>query len=289
MKLSERALKDQLYDIVENEYKLSEGTDPLPRVLEMMPHIGSPDSELRDDMIYMTLAQWIAVQDLLDGEQLRTILPILLDEEHLFFKIGEKDTDSVFMRSFSMLNLGLLIEAHNKNAYLNKNDVQSIKVAILRYLSEENDFRGYVLEDDKGWAHAIAHTADCLYELILTPEMEAGDLIEILGAIRSKLGASTIVFIHEEDERLVYPAIAALQRKVLREVDVREWLQGFVPLAQKKEPFPDCYYQAINIKYFLRSLYFRGRQEKTIELIGDNSATALVTLVDGVLKEIGRF
>ena len=289
MKLSERAVKDQLYEIAENEYKLPEGVDALPRVLEMLPHIGSTDSELRDDLIYMTLAQWIAVQDLLDGEQLRIILPILVDDQHLFYKIGEKGTDSVFTRSFSMLTLALLIEEHNKNPYLGQTEVQMVKATALRYLQAEQDLRGFVAEDDKGWAHAVPHTADCLSELALTPELEAADLVDILQGVRAKTAVSGAVFIHEEDERLVYPVIATLQRKVLREIDVKEWLGGFVPLAQQKEPFPDCYYQAINVKNFLRSLHFRGRQSKTIDLIGENSATALVFLVDGVLKEIGRF
>jgi hypothetical protein len=289
MKLSERALKDLLHDIVDNEYRLPQGADALPRVLEMLPHMGTTDSELRDDLIYMTLAQWVAVQQVLDGDQLQMVWPILLDKDHLFYKIGEKESDSVFMRSFSMLNLALFVEVHNLKPYLHKDEVLKIKTAVLRYLAEEQDLRGYILQDDKGWAHGVAHTADCLSELALTSELEAADLIEILGGIRAKTAVSNTVFIHEEDERLVYPVIATLQRKLLREIDVKEWINGFVPLAQQIEPFPDCYYQAINVKNFLRSLHFRGRQSKTIDLIGENSATALVTLVDGVLKEIGRF
>ncbi len=289
MKLSERALKEQLYALAENEYRLPARADGVQRILEMLPHLGSPDSELRDDLIYTTLTQWIVIQTLFTGEQLQSILPILTDDTHLFYKIGEKESDSVFTRSFSMLTLGLFIEAHNKKPYLNRVELLALKETILRYLQAEQDVRGFVAEDDKGWAHAIAHTADCLYALVLTPELEAADLLAILGGIRAKTAVSSTVFIHEEDERLVYPVIAILQRKLLREIDVKEWLKGFVPLAQQTEPFPDCYYQAINIKNFLRSLTFRGQQSKTIELIGDNSATALVTLVDGVLQEIGRF
>ena len=62
-----------------------------------------------------------------------------------------------------------------------------------------------------------------------------------------------------------------------------------MPLAQQKEPFPDCYRQAQNVKNFLRSLYFRARQPETAVLIGENSANALAELVNKTLQTIALF
>lgn len=293
MKLSERALKDQLYEIADNDFALPEQAKAMPRALEMLPHLGSPDAELRDDLIYSTLATWI-LADTFEEDDLKTLLRQLLTAEHLFFKLGEVDTDSVFMRSFSMLIIPLILSWHRQRPFLMPYELREVKVKLLDYLEKEQDLRGFVLDEDeagepKGWAHAIAHTADALDDLVRCKEMGSEELVEILNAIRQKVAESKLVFVHLEDERLVTPVIAVLGRKVLTPPDVQSWLAGFVPLAQQKEPFPDCYRQAQNVKNFLRSLYFRARQPDTAVLIGENSANALAELVNKTLQTIALF
>lgn len=293
MKLSERALKDQLYEIADNEFALPEQARAMPRALEMLPHLGSPDAELRDDLIYSTLATWI-LADKFEEDDLKTLLRQMLTAEHLFFKLGEVDTDSVFMRSFSMLIIPLILSWHRQRPFLMPYELREVKVKLLDYLEKEQDLRGFVLDEDeagepKGWAHAIAHTADALDDLVRCKEMGSEELVEILNAIRQKAAESKLVFVHLEDERLVTPVIAVLGRKVLTPPDVQSWLAGFVPLAQQKEPFPDCYRQAQNVKNFLRSLYFRARQPDTAVLIGENSANALAELVNKTLQTIALF
>ena len=293
MKLSERALKDQLYEIADNDFALPEQARAMPRAQEMLPHLGSPDAELRDDLIYSTLATWI-LADKFEEDDLKVLLRQLLTEEHLFFKLGEADTDSVFMRSFSMLIIPLILSWHRQRPFLMPYELREVKVKLLDYLEKEQDLRGFVLDEDeagepKGWAHAIAHTADALDDLVRCKEMGSEELVEILNAIRQKAAESKLVFVHLEDERLVTPVIAVLGRKVLTPPDVQSWLAGFVPLAQQKEPFPDCYRQAQNVKNFLRSLYFRARQPDTAVLIGENSANALAELVNKTLQTIALF
>jgi hypothetical protein len=293
MRLSERALKDQLYEIADNEFALPEQAKAMPRALEMLPHLGSPDAELRDDLIYSTLATWI-LADKFEEDDLKALLRQLLTAEHLFYKLGEADTDSVFMRSFSMLIIPLILSWHRQRPFLMPYELREVKVKLLDYLEKEQDLRGFVLDEDeagepKGWAHAIAHTADALDDLVRCKEMGSEELVEILTAIRQKAAESKLVFVHLEDERLVTPVIAVLGRKVLTPPDVQSWLAGFVPLAQQKEPFPDCYRQAQNVKNFLRSLYFRARQPETAVLIGENSANALAELVNKTLQTIALF
>ena len=293
MKLSERALKDQLYEIADNDFALPEQARAMPRAQEMLPHLGSPDAELRDDLIYSTLASWI-MSDKFEEDDLKVLLRQLLTEEHLFFKLGEADTDSVFMRSFSILIIPLILSWHRQRPFLMPYELREVKVKLLDYLEKEQDLRGFVLDEDeagepKGWAHAIAHTADALDDLVRCKEMGSEELVEILNAIRQKAAESKLVFVHLEDERLVTPVIAVLGRKVLTPPDVQSWLAGFVPLAQQKEPFPDCYRQAQNVKNFLRSLYFRARQPDTAVLIGENSANALAELVNKTLQTIALF
>ncbi len=293
MKLSERALKDQLYDIADNEFALPDQAKAISRALEMLPHLGSPDAELRDDLIYSTLATWI-LADQFEDDDLKTLLKQLLTEEHLFYKLGETGTDSVFMRSFSVLLLPLILSRHRERPFLMPYELRELKVKLLDYLEREQDLRGFVLDEDeagepKGWAHAVAHTADALDDLVQCKDMGSEELLEILEAIRRKAAEPTVVFVYAEDERLVTPVIAALGRKVLKPAEVQSWLDGFVPLAQQKEPFPNCYRQAQNVKGFLRSLYFRARKPETADQIGENSANVLADLVNKTLQTIALF
>ncbi|WP_420628141.1 DUF2785 domain-containing protein [Candidatus Leptofilum sp.] len=293
MKLSERALKDQLYDIADNEFALPDQAKAMPRALEMLPHLGSPDAELRDDLIYSTLATWI-LADKFEDDDLKALLKQLVGEDHLFYRLDESGTDSVFMRSFSVLLVPLILSRHRVRPFLMPYELRELKVKLLDYLEREQDLRGFVLDEDeagepKGWAHAVAHTADALDELVQCKDMGNEELLEILQAIRRKAAEPTAVFVHAEDERLVTPVIAALGRKVLKPADVQSWLDGFVSLAQQKEPFPDCYRQAQNVKCFLRSLYFRARKPETADQIGENSANALADLVGKTLQTIALF
>ncbi|MCP4420857.1 MAG: DUF2785 domain-containing protein [Chloroflexi bacterium] len=288
MKLSERALKDQLYEIVDNDFGLPEQAKAMERAQEILPHLGSADAELRDDLIYSTLATWILAGKFEDDE-LKELLRQMLTEKHLFFKLGEAETDSVFMRSFSMLLIPLILIQQRKRPFLMPHELRDLKVKLLDYLEREQDLRGFVMEDDKGWAHAVAHTADALDDLVQCEEMGNEELLEILAAIQHKAAEPKVVFVHAEDERLVTAVIAIFGRKLLKQPDVKVWFDGFVPLAQQKEPFPDCYRQAQNVKNFLRSLYFRAGKPETTERIGENSAAALAELAGKTLAQITLF
>ncbi|MDD5369725.1 MAG: hypothetical protein PHQ40_11605 [Anaerolineaceae bacterium] len=96
--MSTNHLKEQLQAIAQNNYLLPENIQAFPLALDMLDQIGSPDSELRDDLIYSSSATWILRLHLFNGDQLRQLLSIALDDQHLFYAIGETNTDSVFTR-----------------------------------------------------------------------------------------------------------------------------------------------------------------------------------------------
>lgn len=100
--LTESLLKQQLRTIVDHNYMLSQETDAFQLAQSMLAHIGTVDPELRDDLIYATLATWI-MKPMFTPDQLRWLLNCSMDEEHLFYRIGEQATDSVFTRTFSAL------------------------------------------------------------------------------------------------------------------------------------------------------------------------------------------
>ncbi|QDS32561.1 DUF2785 domain-containing protein [Brevibacillus brevis] len=244
-------VKEKLIFIKENGYQAP--PDTFQFIQEMMSHIGSLDAELRDDLIYTTLSHWIP-DNSLTANELEQLIPIILDQNHLLFRLGETNTDSVFTRSFSMLVIPLLLMRHRESPFLSRENIHAIKEKVFYNVREERDYRGY--DEEKGWAHAIAHAADALDELAQCPELDKNDLITILDLVFEKMTITDRIYSDGEDERMVKSIIRILNRKILSHVYVEQWIQSFGD-REKSSEFLPAFKQKNNIKNFLKSLYFR--------------------------------
>lgn len=253
--INESQIKETLQELAKNQFRLSENDDLSKLIPEMLFHIGSTDNYLRDDLIYSAFATWILDHNTISHEQLQELLQKILGDQHIFYNIGEQDTDSVFRRSFSVLLLPLVLIAHRSQPFLSKAKVIQVKEKLLQYLKEEKDHRGFV--NGKGWAHAIAHVADSLDDLTQCVEITENDLREILVAIRAIINTHEVVYIHGEDERLVTVTIAVIRRSLLPELEIAQWIQDFENPVLETDSMPQDIMIRTNIKNFLQSLYFR--------------------------------
>ncbi|WP_410769501.1 DUF2785 domain-containing protein [Fontibacillus sp. BL9] len=244
-------LKEKLILIKENGYQAPPNTFQL--IQEMITNIGSVDAELRDELIYTTLSHWIPGNSL-TGNELEQLLPVVLDNNHLLFKLGETNTDSVFTRSFSMLVIPLLFMRHRELPFLSREQIHQIKERVFYNVQEERDYRGY--DEEKGWAHAIAHAADTLDDLAQCSELDNNDLLTILDLVYKKVIITDRIYSDGEDERMVTSIISVLNRKILSQTYVEQWIQSFGAVEKSSEFLP-AFKQKNNIKNFLKSLYFR--------------------------------
>ena len=220
------------FDIRENKYAIPEGYSLAELTEELFSYIGSLDPELRDVIGYETFANWLD-QDKYTLEQIRPYIPRLAI--NLQSGIGEKDTDTVFLRAFSILFLAEIIHHDNQDPFLEKDDVHSILAKGLAYLKEERDPRGYVAE--KGWAHTLAHTADLLYVLSSNRFIARAELEQILNAMTEKLTEPIDwIYPYGEDDRLVQAVLGAVQRKLLDEFFYKQWLNFFIYSEGKRRP-----------------------------------------------------
>lgn len=252
--MTKAELKTHLREIVQQNYEVTKARagQLLP---EMLQHIGNPDPELRDTFICFTLATWIS-RNVFGSSELRTLLQTTLDENHLFYYIGEENTDSVFTRAFSVLLVPPILGIHRKQSFLSDKDIQNVWQTLKSYPSSEQDIRGYVR--GKGWAHAVAHTADALDVLALCDETTKETLREMLTLITNVASTERSVYTHGEDERLSFAVVSIFKRSELTSEEKVTWLQSFTSEVQKAGPMPDPegYQKFINIKHFLRTLYF---------------------------------
>ena len=267
MLIRREELKEKLKAIKGDEFKVPERVNAFELALVMMEYLGDSDSELRDDLVYSVLSNWV-INGVFSKEQLKQILASTLDEKHLFYKIGEKDTNSVFMRAFSVLIVASIIYVHRADGFLNYEELIHVKNSVIKFMEEEKDVRGYVVEG--GWAHTAAHSSDALDELGLCEEFGREELMEILKAIKDKVSIDCYAYICYEDERLAFATNSLISRNLLTKEELSEWVKSFLEY-DKKIDFPNHYYLISNIKNYLNSLYYRlpKEQYKTIkEAIG---------------------
>jgi len=253
-------LKQCLSRIKDNDYNILDGVDVDSTIAGMLKFIGHTDGELRDKLIYSTFYSW-TFNGTISVTQMKHILATCLGEQYLFFGIGERDTDSVFTRAFSSLAIALAFCLHEKTPFLTVTDVQGIKEALLLYVSREKDYRGYV--DGKGWAHAVAHVADALGNMVCCEVagkfcFDRPELLEILDAVKTLVLCKDCIYTAEEDERLIFVINAVCACKILTNEDLTAWIDSFNPTENEwwKGNVPNDYYLHVNRKNFLRSLYF---------------------------------
>lgn len=255
-----------------NEFKIPDAYNIGELTKTLFGYLGNLDPELRDDIAYIVYANWLK-REMYSRDEIRLHMEELL--ANLESGIGETKTDSVFLRSFSALFLAEIVHNDNKKTLLEKADIHSILAKGLWYLDAEKDPRGHI--PVKGWAHALAHTADLMMVLGKNRHVEKDGLEKILQGITNKLVHSTNwIYIHGEDERLANAVTAILQRNLPAEGFLKTWLKS---ITEPEPSWSDAYLNEgkakafHNTRNFLRSLSETARtaalpeKESTAQLV----------------------
>lgn len=221
---------------------------------ELTSMLGSADPELRDGTAYRALSAWIerGVYD--------DLLPGLGDgmAAGLTVGLGERDTDTVFRRSYSALALAECLARDNEQHLLSSASVFRWGDRVASWYLRERDTRGFVPE--KGWAHAIAHGADAIGVLAQSPHFAANELTVLLDVLADRLlMPDSELLIAGETDRIAGATMQVLRRNVVSLKVLEPWV---VRIAQAGNPFNitgdlDPYALAGNAQTFLRSLHMQ--------------------------------
>jgi len=182
----------------------------LPALLdELTGFLASPDPELRDDIGYTTLAQWIYRLRIVPVNERRRLIGMWTT--NLTRDIGEQGTPTVLRRSSSALALGPLAILDNEAPYLERDEFDRLLTATLAYLKDERDVRGF--DPAMGWMHSVAHTGDLLKFLARSRHLRVEQQAAILGGISAKFSATGTVLIDGEDERVARAVLSIAARR----------------------------------------------------------------------------
>jgi Protein of unknown function (DUF2785) len=269
--------------IANDENALPQGEWVAELAPELLSWLGSTDAELRDEFAYRILAAWVE-REQFQPEQLRDMVRQMLDNLHI--GLGERDTDSVFLRSYSTLVLMEIVAYDNAHPFLEPSEVASVLDQVLEYLRKERDLRAWV--DGPGWAHAVAHTADLLMMLARNLQLGAADLERLLDGIADRLlEPSGVVLVQHEDERLAYAVLNVLRRGLVGGAARDRWLDRFVR-PSGHESWRAVYTSEIasairaNVTSFVRSLYFQLLLTESPPPDGDEHLAALLATLESM-------
>ncbi|MGM7680636.1 DUF2785 domain-containing protein [Cytobacillus sp. Hm23] len=258
-----KQLKPLLQKIKSNNWNVPTDVNLDELTTAMMKHLGSTDSELRDELIFSLFQELIRGKNLSD-HQLKALLQLSLSDQHLFYNVGAKEDDTVFNRAFAILIVSSVVMYHNQNGenLLTEEEILHIHKNVLCYAKLENDVRGFV--ENKGWAHSTAHLADALNELAVCKVMQKIQLVDILEAVKEKVCIKNYTYINEEDERLITAVSSIIERNILSDEDITTWIKQFDNIEQVKDS-QQQHCLLVNRKNFLRSLYFRFKQNEVCQ------------------------
>lgn len=207
-------------EIQANHYNVPEGAKAIALAKELDGYLKSSDSELRDDFAYSILAEWILHKDVFSREEL-----LEFEEKwrgNLRAGIGERGTDSIYLRAFSALCLSAIAEREAKAPFLGEARYRALLDAAADYLKDERDLRGF--DATHGWMHATAHTADLLAALARHPLFAKADQASVLKAITVRLEAAHEIFSYGEQDRLANVAAAIAERADFDRAGFHAWL-----------------------------------------------------------------
>ncbi|HZC99382.1 MAG TPA: DUF2785 domain-containing protein [Actinomycetes bacterium] len=269
--------------IANDENALPQGEWVAELAPELLSWLGSTDAELRDEFAYRILAAWIE-REQFPPDQLRDMVRQMVDNLHI--GRGERDSDSVFLRSYSALVLMEIVAYDNAHPFMAQGEAASLLDQVLEYLCKERDLRTWV--EGPGWAHAVAHTADLLMMLARNLQLGTVELERLLDGIADRLlEPSGVVFVQHEDERLAYAALNVLRRGLVGGKARDRWLEHFVrPSGHESwrsvHESPSATAILANVTSFLRSLYFQLLLTESPPPDGDEHLAALLATLQAM-------
>ena len=240
----------------------------------MLAHIGSTDSELRDTYIYSSFYEWILEKNLLDHRCLTKLWHYCLN--HLLLNaIEEVESDGVFTRSFTTLLVALILARDLKDNFLSQDSIEEGQTKLLAYVKAEMDVRGFV--PGKGWAHSVAHVSDALDELVKNPKIKKTAYDDLLHALWSMYLQPHYIFIHDEDERLLVPIFAMLERGLAQNEVVQLIQQMPATLSTLKDQLDEAnfYIVRFNSKTLLKSFFIQTNHQAQYASLHQSIVTCL--------------
>ena len=208
------ALKEQGYDIA----------DPARRerfAMELVECLGDPDSQIRDGIAFEGFVT------LLRGKQLRpeaikTLLSTMTNQ-----LTSDNEDPLGFRKPFLALALAEVARTDRVEPIFSGTERSELVATATNYMRSIRDYRGF--NEEEGWRHAVAHTADLQMQLTLNSLVTQEQLLQIRNSIGTQVAPlGEHFYVYGENERLARPILFMASRDAFTE---QQWIDWFTNLA----------------------------------------------------------
>jgi hypothetical protein len=249
-----------LSELRERHFDIADTSERQTLARNMLACLNAPDPTLRDRIAYEAYATWRHNKSL-DAATWHFLESSLLDNVNA----RNVDPDGV-IKPFAVLVLAEAVKADRASPYLSEEERQLLLNAAANYLVELRDYRGF--DGGIGWRHGVAHAADLLAQLALSPSFGKLEMDRILAAATAQIvPADAHFYIYGEGERLSAVVAAIASREVYTSEEWRAWLVKVVSPAPFKK-WDEAYWSQAglakrhNTMSFLLALYAQTAVDK---------------------------
>ena len=228
----------------------------------LLEHLGDPSPEIRDDLVFTSLARGIQ-EELFTQEQFHFIAETIISDEGVekeIDKIGLSTLDRSF-RALIYANL-LSADANQQSIFYQrlKADIRYILLDQgLHYLLKEKDTTGF--SSQYGWVHAFAHGADLLTEVICHPDFPSNRVSEVFDVLGQLFKRIPIRFTNDEDWRLARVLYEPILQGKLEQEQVASWIKTVDFPIEEREDF----YKFSNFRSCLLEVYIQLDQKNSLQ------------------------
>ena len=234
----------------------------LEEIQWLLEHLGDPSPEIRDELVFTSLARGIQ-EELFSLEQFQFISEEISSDEGLYKEIDSRGV-SALKRSFRALIYANLLSADVKQQSIFyqglKGEIRNVLLNQgLHYLSKEQDTTGF--SSQYGWVHAFAHGADLLTEVVCHPDFpknRAHEVFDVLGQLFKRI---IIRFTNDEDWRLARVLYEPILQGKLEQEQVASWIKTVDFPIEEREDF----YKFSNFRSSLLEVYIQLDQKNSLQ------------------------
>jgi len=231
-------------------------------ILWLLEHIGDPSPEIRDELVFTSLARGIQ-EELFTKEQFQLIAAVIVSDGGLdkeLYKLGA----STLERSFRALIYANLLSADGNEQSLFyrelKTDIRNTLLDQgLYYLSKEKDTRGF--SSQYGWVHAFAHGADLLTEVVCHPDFPKNRVHEVFDILGQLFKRVSIRFIDDEDWRMARVLYGPILQGKVEQATLASWIKSLDFPIEEREDF----YKFSNFRSCLLEVYVQLDQRNNLQ------------------------
>jgi hypothetical protein len=209
--------REQLLDLRAGGFEIESVAERDVLALSLTACLSEPDPAIRDGVVFEGLSTWLRA-GLISPDTLNGLYASLLAQ------LANTGDTNGFQQPFAALVLSEVARTDRIDPWMTPAMRNELVLASARYLSTVSDYRGF--SETGGWRHGVAHGSDLVLQLVLNPNIDAGQLAQLMNAVAVQVApVGAIFYIYGEPGRLARAVFYAYTGGEADEAFWEEWFE----------------------------------------------------------------